>query len=73
MCCKVKGIILNYKNSLDINFDIIKKMINIIKYGLLLFKMIIKLFEILILLKLLLGKKVKIINLFLIKEFYKKI
>lgn len=31
MCCKVKGIILNYKNSLDINFDIIKKMININK------------------------------------------
>lgn len=27
-CCKVKGITLNYKNSLDINFDTIKKMIN---------------------------------------------
>lgn len=26
-CCKVKGITLNYKNSLDINFDTIKKMI----------------------------------------------
>lgn len=23
-CCKVKGITLNYKNSLDINFDIIR-------------------------------------------------
>ncbi|XP_062578112.1 uncharacterized protein LOC134240005 [Saccostrea cucullata] len=26
-CCKVKGITLNYKNSLDINFDTIKNMI----------------------------------------------
>lgn len=26
-CCKVKGITLNYKNSLDISFETIKKMI----------------------------------------------